>query len=196
LTAWLLANAFSNAVVDAATTALEKALASSQAVNVRFLAARILVELGDTAKARALAEGLSSRVQAEAQAYAKIIDADVALKSGNSGQAIQSLTKANALLDSWIGHFDLGRAYLDAGAFIEANSEFDRCIKRRGEALALFLDEEPTFGYFPPVHYYQGRAREGLKSAAFAESYRTYLAIRGRSNEDPFVPDARRRVGG
>ena len=105
------------------------------------------------------------------------------------------LTEANALLDTWIGHFDLGRAYLEAGAFTQADSEFDRCIKRRGEALSLFLDEEPTYGYFPPVYYYQGRVREALKSAGFAESYRAYLDIRGKSTEDPLLAEVRQRAG-
>jgi hypothetical protein len=103
-------------------------------------------------------------------------------------------TEANALLDTWLGHFDLGRAYLEAGALTQADSEFDRCIKRRGEALALFLDEEPTYGVFPPVYYYQGRVREALGNARFAESYRAYLDIRGKSTEDPLLPDVRRRA--
>jgi len=84
---------------------------------------------------------------------------------------------------------------LEAGAFTQADSEFDRCIKRRGEAQSLFLDEEPTYGYLPPVYYYQGRVREGLKNAGFAESYRTYLSIRGQSKEDPLLPEVRRHVG-
>ncbi len=53
--------------------------------------------------------------------------------------AVGSFTEANDILDTWIGRFDLGRAYLELGAFTEADSEFDRCVKRRGEALALFL---------------------------------------------------------
>ena len=69
-----------------------------------------------------------------------------------------------------MGHFQLARAYLEAGLFVEADSELDRCIKRRGEALSLFLDQVPTFGYFPTVYYYQGRAREGLKSSGFADA--------------------------
>ena len=69
--------------------------------------------------------------------------AEIALKNGDARQAIKLLTEANTLLDTWIGHFDLGRAYLEADAFPQADSEFDRCIKRRGEALSLFLDEEP-----------------------------------------------------
>ncbi len=120
-----------------------------------------------------MAAGLSSELQTEPQAYGKLIEGEIALNNGDSHSAVQLFTQANSLLDTWIGRFDLGRAYLEAGAFTEADSEFDRCIKRRGEALALFLDEVPTYGYFPPVYYYQGRVREGLKNAGFADSYKT-----------------------
>ena len=77
----------------------------------------------------------------------------------------------------------------------QADSEFDRCIQRRGEALALFLDEEPTYAFFPPVYYYRGRVREAMNTAGFVDSYRAYLNIRGKSTEDPLVPDVRRRAG-
>jgi hypothetical protein len=110
--------------------------------------------------------------------------------------AIKAIDEANKLLDTWIGHFYLGRAYLQAGRLTEADSEFDRCLTRRGEALSLFLDEEPTFAFLPPVYYYQGLVREGMKTAKFAESYRAYLAISGASKEDPLVPDVRKRADG
>ena len=141
-------------------------------MKIRFLAARVFVEAGAAAKAGAISADFGDELQAEPQAYALIIDGLTALKNGNARKAIKDLTEANALLDTWIGHFELGRAYLEAGAFPQADSEFDRCLKRRGEALALFLDEEPSYGFFPPVYYYQGRVREGLKSAKAAESYR------------------------
>jgi tetratricopeptide (TPR) repeat protein len=176
----------------AAIAAAEKALATSQAVKIRFLAARVFVEAGATPRARMLAAGLAAELQAEPQTYAKIIDGETALKAGDPRQAIKAFTDANGLLDTWIGHFDLGRAYLEIPAYTQADSEFDRCIKRRGEAMALFLDEEPTFGYFPTVYYYQGRVRQALHSAGFAESYRAYLDIRGKSREDPLLPDVRR----
>ena len=178
----------------AAAAAAEKALANSQAVKIRFLAARVLVEADQVAKARPLIAGLASEMQAEAQAHAKILEGDLFLKNGNPQQAIKVLTEANGVLDTWIGHFDLGRAYVDAGLFAQADSEFDRCLTRRGEALALFIDEEPTYGYLPPVYYYQGRAREGLKTDGFAQSYGEYLNIRGQSKEDPLLQDARRRA--
>jgi len=180
----------------AAVNAAEKALLNSQAVKIRFLAARVLVEADQLAKVRPLIVGLASEIQAEPQAHAKILEGDAFLKNGDPRQAIKILTEANGLLDTWIGHFDLGRAYLDAGLFAQADSEFDRCIKRRGESLSLFIDEEPTYGYLPPVYYYQGRAREGLKTDGFAESFREYLNIRGQSKEDPLLLDVRRRAGG
>jgi tetratricopeptide (TPR) repeat protein len=148
-----------------------------------------------TARARPLIDGLAAELQAEPQAYAKIAEGEAALKAGDARQAIKVLSEANVLLDTWIGHFDLGRAYLEAGAFVQADSEFDRCIKRRGEALSLFLDEEPTYALLPPLYYYQGRVREALKTAGFAESYREYLAIRGGSSEDPLLSEVRRRAG-
>ena len=178
----------------AAIAAADQALANSSAVKSRFMAARVFVEAGAVAKARTLAEGLASELLAEPQAYGKIVEGEIALKNRDPRGAIGAFADANALLDTWIGHFDLGRAFLDAGRFTQADSEFDRCITRRGEALALFLDEEPTYGYFPSVFYYQGRVREGLNTARFAESYRAYINIRGKSTEDPLLPDARRRA--
>jgi tetratricopeptide (TPR) repeat protein len=179
----------------AAIAAADTALLNSNAVKIRFLTARVFVEAGAASRAKALSAALASELQAEPQAYAKIIDAEIALNGKDSRLAIKLLNEANTLLDTWIGHFDLGRAYLEAGAFTQADSEFDRCLKRRGEALSLFLDEEPTYGYFPPVYYYQGRVREGLKSTGFADSYRAYLNVRGKSTEDPLLAEVRRRAG-
>jgi tetratricopeptide (TPR) repeat protein len=179
---------------EAAIAAAEEVLATSQSMRTRFLAARVLVEAGEVARAQEVAEELASEFQAEAQTYAKIVEGGVALKDGNPREAIKRFTEANELLDTWLGHFDLGRAYLEAGGYLQAEGEFDRCLSRRGEAMALFLDEEPTYGYFPPVYYYQGRVREGLSNAGFAESYRQYLDIRGNADEDPILPEVRERL--
>jgi tetratricopeptide (TPR) repeat protein len=179
----------------AAVAAAEKALANSQAVQVRFTAARIFVEAGDLAKARKLAASLGAELQVEPQSYAKVIEGMAAAKRGETRQAIAEFTEAKKLFDTWISRFELGRAYLEAGLFVEASSEFDRCVERRGEAIELFMNNVPTIGYFPLVYYYQGRVREGLKSPGFVEPYRTYLSIRGKSTEDPLVPEIRRRAG-
>jgi tetratricopeptide (TPR) repeat protein len=179
----------------AAVAAAEKALANGQTLQVRFLAGRVFAEAGEAAQAKKMADSLAKETQAEPQAYGKIIEGKLALKQGNSRLAIKDITDANYLLDTWIGRFELGRAYLEAGQFAEADSEFDRCIKRRGEALELLMDNMVTYGYFPYVYYYQGRVRQGLKTPAFADSYRTYLSIRGQSTEDPLVTEVRKSLG-
>ncbi len=178
-----------------AVAAAEKALQHSKVPDVRFLAGRIFAEAGELGRAREQAATFASEFAAEPRAYGKIIEGVIALKDGDSHLAVKLLLEANGVLDTWLGHFDLGRAYLAAGAFVQADSEFDSCIKRRGEALALLMDEEPTSGYFPTVYYYQGRVREQLKNAGFAESYRSYLGVRGKSTEDPLLPEVRKRAG-
>jgi len=178
-----------------AVAAAEKSLANSQSAKIRFLAGRIFAEAGATAKAQKLAAALASELQAEQQAYAKLILAGAALKEHDAKQALQLLTEAKNLVDIWLVHLDMGLAYLDAGLFVEADSEFQRCLERRGEAMELFADDMPTYSYVAPVYYYQGRVREGLKSAAFAESYSTYLSIRGQAGEDPLLPEIHRSLG-
>jgi tetratricopeptide (TPR) repeat protein/tRNA A-37 threonylcarbamoyl transferase component Bud32 len=179
----------------AAVDAARKALAKSHSVNVRFLAARTLVQAGEAAPARATAAEFDSKLTAEPQAYGRIIAGISAMAGGDTGRAIKALTEGNRLLDTWIGRFELGRAYLSAGEFVQADAEFERCIERRGEAMELFLDNAPTYRFLPAAYYYEGRAREGLKSEGYAQFYRTYLGIRGQAGEDPLLPDIRRRLG-
>ncbi len=180
----------------AAVAAVDNALANGGSVEIKFLAARALIEAGDIPRAKTLITDLSSQIQVEPQAYAKILEGELALQNGDKAGALKSLNDATAVLDTWIGHFDLGRVYLEANSLPQADSEFDRCLKRRGEAMSLFLDEEPTYAFFAPVYYYVGRVREGMHTAGFADSYKSYLEIRGKSTEDPLLPDVRRRAAG
>ena len=179
-----------------AAAAAEKALQLSTVIAVRFLAAQIFAATGAIDKAEALAAELSKSTEPsdDARVYGKIIEAQIALKRKDPRQAIKTLTDANSVLDTWVGHFNLGRAYLEAGEYVQADSEFDVCITRRGEALNL-MDEGPTYSVFPIVYYYRGRVREEMKTTNFADSYREYLKIRGESKEDPLVPEVRKRAG-
>ncbi len=59
-----------------AIDAAEQVLASTQKANARFLAARIFVATGETAKAQKVAASLGSDLQAEPQAYAKLMTHD------------------------------------------------------------------------------------------------------------------------
>ena len=177
-----------------AIDAADRALARSTSAQVRLLAGRSYAEAGAIEKALPVATGLAGELQVEPQAYGKLLEGIILLDKGEARDAIRTITEANGLLDTWIGHFDLGRAYLAAGAFPQADSEFDRCLKRSGEALSLFLDEEPSSGYLPAVYYYLGRAREGMGTGAYDVAYRRYLAIRHQADTDPLADDIRARL--
>ena len=112
------------------------------------------------------------------------------LKSGEIQQAIALFEAAQAISDTWLGRLDLGRAYLERGSFPEAYSEFEICIKRRGETGALFLDDLPTFRFLPQAYYFLGRAQEGLKSPAAKESYQKFVSIQEKGT-GPLLADAR-----
>ena len=172
----------------------EKALASSDSDAVLFTAAEILIQAGQQDKARRLAAQLGQRLTPEPRAYAKVILAELQLAQQKPADALETLNDAQKLSDTWIGHFVLGKVYLEAKAFPQADSEFDLCWKRRGEATALFLDEIPTVRYLPAVQYYDGRASEGLKSPKASQYYKAFLAIKASSQDDPLVTDARRRL--
>jgi serine/threonine protein kinase/Tfp pilus assembly protein PilF len=179
---------------QSALAAAEKALVYSQSAKIKFLAARVFLQAGDAARARKLASELASGLEVEPQAYAQLILGEAALEDQRPKDALQFLTNAKKLADMWIVHLELGQTYLEAGDFVEADSEFDDCLKRRGEALELFTDDMPTYSYLPPVYYYEGRALEGLKSPGAADSYHTYLSIRGKAGEDSLLPDVRQRL--
>ncbi len=179
-----------------AKAAIEKAVAESKDTGVMFWAARTYEEMNQDAKALDIARQLSSRLEPDPQAYAKVIQGELELRHGRAREAVALFTDAQKLADTWLGRFDLGRAYIELGAFPQADSALEICLKRRGEATAVFLDENPSYHLLPPLYYYLGRAQEGLKSAAAAESYKTFLAIKTKSESDPLVADAKKRLDG
>jgi len=180
---------------DAAVREADRVVLSSKKGSDLFSVALIYIQVGQAEKALKVAEQLNAKPQAELQAYARLIEGEAAQKRGDIPGAVDLYQKAQALQDTWLGHMALGRANLEANQFTEAHSEFDTCLKRRGEATAIFLDDFPSYRYFAPVYYYLGRAQEGLKSPAAKESYQKFLIIKERADPgDPLVEDARSRL--
>ena len=171
----------------------DRALAASHEIPVQFWAARAYIAANQDPKALAIAHDLGVKLDSDPQAYGKIVEGEIQLKHGKAQDAVKLFLDSRKIADTWMSHFDAGRAYVEAGAFAEADSELEACQKRRGEATALFLDESPTYYLFPPVYYYLGRAQDGLKSSASAESYKAFVDIKN-GGEDPLLADARRRL--
>jgi len=176
---------------DAAGTAIKLAGVEATAV----LPARLLVRLGKTREAAAVASELGAHLQPEVRAYGKVLEGEIAVSQRRSVDAIEAFRSSQKLADSWLARFSLGIAYAQAGQYVEALSELELCEKRKGEAVAIFFDELPSLRYLAPLQYWLGRAKEetGMKAAAM-EHYKAFLALRLGSPRDPLVVDARRRV--
>ena len=179
---------------SAALASADRALSLNSAESIAFPAARIYVQAGREAKAEELATGLSKKLGSEPQLYAKLIQGEVLLKRGKIREALQTFQDAQKTADAWLVHFDLASTYLEAKAPTEAYAEFDTCIKRRGEATAVFLDDVPSYRYFPPVYYYLGLTQDALNSPAAAQSFHTLLSIKEKGAGDPMAEKARKRL--
>jgi len=187
--AWLMKGQNAKAIAAA-----EQAANGNTDESLLYPAALVFLDAGKPDKARELGQKLSQRLEPDPGAYGRLILAEDQMKRKEYRDAVRTFQEAQKISDTWLGHFGLGRAYLEAGAFTEADTEFDACMKRKGEATAVFLDDEPSWRYFAPVYYYLGRAREGLQSSGAVEAYRNYVKIRETSAHDPLLKDAQKRL--
>lgn len=184
-----------NGKMDPALEAADRAVASSKEISMMFYAAQVYIQAGKEDKALSIVKELSNRLESEPRAYAKIIEGEILKKNGKFHEAIGLFNEAQEILDTWLGRFCLGKAYLDVKAFPEAHKELDSCLKRQGEATSVFFNDVPSIHYLPLIHYLLGRAQEGLGSPAAAESYQKFLEIKANSDEgDPLVEDCLRRL--
>jgi tetratricopeptide (TPR) repeat protein len=176
-----------------AAEAASKGAGLSQQDYVQYLAARVLLDAGQEKRAASIAERLGKQFEAAPRVYAELLNGAVALQRKNTTEAIARFKAAQKLLDLWLVRFELGRAYLAAGAPAQAQDEFEASLRRHGEVTDVFVDNVPTYRLLGPVLYWKARAQEAQKSPAAAETYRAFLATK-KSDEDLLVIDARKRV--
>jgi len=173
----------------------ERALGLSDAANILFCAGDINIGAGRLDKAAEMQAKFAKRIEPENQAYAKIMSGAIALARGEAVNAINIFKESQKHADSWLGRLFLGKAYLAAGAFAEAQAEFENCLARRGEATSVFFNDLPTFHHFPQVYYYLGLAQEGMSSAKAKESFAAFLKIKDKADAgDKMVEEARKRL--
>jgi tetratricopeptide (TPR) repeat protein len=181
---------------SAAAREAEASSRESDADVVRASAGLVLAAAGRGPQAEAMAGALGNKLEADPQAYGRLILGELALARNEPRKAVEYAREAQKLADTWLGHVILGRAYLGLNAFPEAYAEFDTALKRKGEAAAVFLDDMPSYRHLPPIYYFMGLAQTGLKSRAAIDSFKSYLDIKSHGDESGFLEDARRRTGG
>jgi tetratricopeptide (TPR) repeat protein len=169
--------------------------ALSDGVAARVPAARILMRSGGNDESvHRIAGELDNQLQPQKRAYAKIVEGEMAMTRHRIADAVDLFTAARKFTDLWLARFNLGVAYVEAGAYAEAVSELELADKRRGEAMAMFLDDWPTVHQAVTVKYWLGRAHEGIGAIQVArQNYQSFLSIRAAAT-DQLTPDARKRL--
>jgi tetratricopeptide (TPR) repeat protein len=128
--------------------------------------AELLVALDDLDAASEIAAGYAAQLRPKSRAYAALIEGMIAMQRGEHIAAIDALRAAIDFQDLWIVRFYLGQAYLAAGYPAEAASEFDTAWQRRGEAMAMFFDDVPTWRYMARLEEWREKARQSLSDMA------------------------------
>ena len=128
--------------------------------------AEMLVALGNLDDASEIAAGYAAQLRPKSRAYAALIEGMIAMQRDEHVAAIDAIRSAIDYQDLWIARFYLGRAYLAAGYPAEAASEFDTAWQRRGEAMAMFFDDVPTWRYMAQLEQWREQARQSLSDMA------------------------------
>jgi len=169
----------------------QAAASASESDTVRTGAALVLAAAGAATQAETLAVALNNKLEADPQAYGRLVQAEIALARKEPRRAVELAREAQKYADTWLGQVTLGRAYLGLNAYPEAYSALEAALKRRGEATAVFLDDVPTYRRLPPVYYYMGLAQKGLRSSAAPDSFKKYIELRSSGEPHQMLEDAR-----
>jgi tetratricopeptide (TPR) repeat protein len=140
-----------------------RGLATDQLGDGQLLpAAAMFTRLGDLESAQAIADQFGNQLRPQSRAYARLITGMIALEDERYIPAIDELKAALGFADLWIVRFYLGQAYLAASYPAESSAEFDAAYQRRGEAMAMFFDDLPTWRYMASLEEWTEKAQDAL----------------------------------
>ncbi len=178
---------------DLIASSIVDALDTSGGLSRQVPGALLFLTIGDSESAMLIADTLAERLQPQDRAYSALIKGLIALSSGDSITAVESISGGVDLADLWLLRFYRGIAYLEAGYGAEALDDFTACFERRGEASAIFLDDLPTWRYMATLPYWLGRAQQEL--GMLHEAKQNFMMFAARRPEgDVLADDARRRM--
>jgi tetratricopeptide (TPR) repeat protein len=155
-------------------------------------AALVLLEVGETKRAAAIAEKFADETAPSRRSYARMIDAEALRLKGKPQQAMIALQEAIKLADTPLPHILAVRAALEAKRYPEAYSELQIALARRGE-IALGDNNVSELTSVSELNYYLAKVQEGLGSADASKSYKSFVdQLHDPDADDPLVADARK----
>lgn len=109
-----------------------------------YLLARAALALGAEETAGRVITAFRSHPQVTATLYANLLEGELAGSRGEHARALELLGAARERLDTWMGRYLEAKVWAAAGMRFELRVALDDCVRRRGEAMAVMLNELPT----------------------------------------------------
>lgn len=179
---------------EGAIASARKAIELSSHESVVFPAALVFLHAGSVEEAEAIALELDNRLQTLTSAYARLIEAEVAVSQGQYAQAIEKFRDSIERRDTWFARFLLGRLYVDRELYPEAMAELDLAVQRHGEVTDVFFYDTPSLRYLPEAYYWLARAQQAIGVAEARQNYEWFLEHRTEADSpDPIAADASQR---
>ncbi len=97
---------------------------------------------------------MRKKMNPQARAYVRTIEAILEAADGNLGESIAKLDEANQISNLWLVRFCSYLIHVQVDLVLEAGDDLRECLDRPGEAVSAALDELPTFRY---LHYLKSR---------------------------------------
>lgn len=130
-------------------------------------AAMTYIEVGEFDKAQAIADTLSDGFSKSRRAYAQALRARIASAQGDSATAISAANAAIDLADLWFIRLIRANVFLAADRLGDAKADLLVCQQRRGEGIAMFLNDRPSLRVLRKLESAMEKA--GLSQAAPSE---------------------------
>jgi len=178
-----------------AARAARSAMGSGE-VRLEYMAAAVAIEAGDPIGAEAKLSAWAQSPLSEWRLYAKLLAGDLARarhQPRDTTAAITAYRDASLIGPSWMIHDRLGRAYLAAGAWADAERELAWCLEHRGEA-AVFMT--PSLSYLPEIMLARAQSLDGRHADPTERraAYQAVLALAPDAQHDPITDEARRQI--
>ena len=132
----------------AATAALQ-GKSGSGGIRGEYEVASLLIETGHAEAVVDITRKWAERSGRDGRMFERLVQGDVLRHAGNRRGAVLAYRDAILLLDSWLAHERLGVAYLEQGAWDDAERELSLCIARRAEG-AIWMT--PSLGNLTHVY--------------------------------------------
>jgi len=142
-------------------------------VQVKLRIGNLLISAGKLAEAKRLADDLINDPARLRKASGLVLAAEIAMAKRQYTEAADLLSRSKEQEDTWWGRWVSARNWQALGRLAEAHSDLDECIRRKGEAVAAFLDDVPTARYVPAVLELRRAVESQLKLAASRASSHT-----------------------